>query len=62
MVGGNPTHSVAYGLRGAGVGGLLLAKALSKIPTIKLTVLEQTDVFARFGGPIQLASEPLALS
>mmetsp|Transcript_25313 Transcript_25313/g.58806 ORF Transcript_25313/g.58806 Transcript_25313/m.58806 type:complete len:1001 (-) Transcript_25313:112-3114(-) len=46
---------------GAGVGGLLLAKALSKEPTIDLVVLEQTSSFARFGGPIQLASNALSV-
>mmetsp|Transcript_59981 Transcript_59981/g.111253 ORF Transcript_59981/g.111253 Transcript_59981/m.111253 type:complete len:575 (-) Transcript_59981:53-1777(-) len=54
----NPLRVV---VAGAGVGGLLLAKALCKVPTIKLTVLEQTSSFARFGGPIQLASNALSV-
>lgn len=44
---------------GAGVGGLALAKVLSKNPNIDVTVLERTDEFKRFGGPIQLASNAL---
>lgn len=44
---------------GAGVGGLALAKVLSKNPKIEVTVLERTDEFKRFGGPIQLASNAL---
>ena len=36
--GANPLHVI---ISGAGVGGLLLAKALSKEPTIKVTLLEQ---------------------
>jgi len=46
-------------IAGAGVGGLVLAKTLSEIPTVKVTVLEKTDEFKRFGGPIQLASNAL---
>jgi len=46
---------------GAGVGGLALAKSLSKNPLINVTVLERTDQFKRFGGPIQLASNALAI-
>eukprot|EP00961_Rhodomonas_salina_P009677 130769-Rhodomonas_salina.1 len=37
---------------GGGVGGLFLAKALQK-QGIKVTILEKTGKFARFGGPIQ---------
>jgi zeaxanthin epoxidase len=44
---------------GAGVGGLALAKALSKNPNMEVVVLERTDEFKRFGGPIQLASNAL---
>ncbi|CAJ1960098.1 unnamed protein product [Cylindrotheca closterium] len=44
---------------GAGVGGCALAKVLSKNPNIDVTVLERTDAFKRFGGPIQLASNAL---
>jgi hypothetical protein len=44
---------------GGGVGGLFLAKALQK-KGCTVTVLEKTSKFARFGGPIQLASNALA--
>ena len=56
--GANPLKVV---VAGGGVGGLLLAKALSKEPTIKVTVLEQASAFQRFGGPIQLASNALSV-
>jgi 2-polyprenyl-6-methoxyphenol hydroxylase and related FAD-dependent oxidoreductases len=46
-------------IAGAGVGGLALAKTLSKNPKMQVTVLERTDEFKRFGGPIQLASNAL---
>jgi zeaxanthin epoxidase len=46
-------------IAGAGVGGLALANSLSKNPKMKVTVLERTDQFKRFGGPIQLASNAL---
>jgi len=46
-------------IAGAGVGGLALANSLSKFPTVEVTVLERTDEFKRFGGPIQLASNAL---
>ena len=46
-------------ISGAGVGGLALAQVLSKNPMIDVTVLEKTDEFKRFGGPIQLASNAL---
>lgn len=45
--------------KGAGVGGLALANSLAKNPKMKVTVLERTDQFKRFGGPIQLASNAL---
>jgi zeaxanthin epoxidase len=48
-------------IAGAGVGGLALAKTLSKNPLVKVTVLERTDEFKRFGGPIQLASNALQI-
>lgn len=48
-------------IAGAGVGGLALASVLDDVPTIKVTVLEQTDEFKRFGGPIQLASNALQI-
>jgi len=46
-------------ISGAGVGGLVLARELSKNKNMKITVLEKTDEFKRFGGPIQLASNAL---
>jgi len=46
-------------ISGAGVGGLALARELSKNKQMKVTVLEKTDEFKRFGGPIQLASNAL---
>lgn len=46
---------------GAGVGGLVLARELSKNPKMDVTVLERTDEFKRFGGPIQLASNAMEL-
>lgn len=46
-------------ISGAGVGGLALAKALSKNPNMDVTIVERTDEFKRFGGPIQLASNAL---
>ena len=56
--GANPLKVV---VAGGGVGGLLLAKALSKEPNVKVTVLEQASAFQRFGGPIQLASNALSV-
>ena len=46
-------------ISGAGVGGLALAKVLSKNPNMDVTIVERTDEFKRFGGPIQLASNAL---
>jgi zeaxanthin epoxidase len=48
-------------IAGAGVGGLTLAKVLTSMPHMKVTILEQTSEFKRFGGPIQLASNALQL-
>lgn len=48
-------------IAGAGVGGLALANTLSKNPHMDVTVLERTDQFKRFGGPIQLASNALKI-
>lgn len=48
-------------IAGAGVGGLALAKSLSKNPLMNVTVLERTEEFRRFGGPIQLASNALQI-
>ena len=46
-------------IAGAGVGGLALAKVLTKNPKMDVTVLERTAAFKRFGGPIQLASNAM---
>eukprot|EP00746_Dinoflagellata_sp_MGD_P121595 gnl/MRDRNA2_/MRDRNA2_56719_c0_seq1.p1 gnl/MRDRNA2_/MRDRNA2_56719_c0~~gnl/MRDRNA2_/MRDRNA2_56719_c0_seq1.p1 ORF type:complete len:656 (+),score=137.10 gnl/MRDRNA2_/MRDRNA2_56719_c0_seq1:98-2065(+) len=46
-------------IAGAGIGGLALASTLAHDPKIHVEVLEQTDKFKRFGGPIQLASNAL---
>jgi zeaxanthin epoxidase len=52
-------HPLKVIIAGAGVGGLALANVLSKNPLVQVTVLEKTDQFKRFGGPIQLASNAL---
>jgi len=44
---------------GGGVGGLALANALSRLPNMDVVVLEKTQKFKRFGGPIQLASNAM---
>jgi len=46
-------------IAGGGVGGLVLANSLAKLKTMDVKVLERTDSFKRFGGPIQLASNAL---
>jgi len=46
-------------IAGGGVGGLALAKSLDKMEHVDVTVLELSDEFKRFGGPIQLASNAL---
>jgi len=46
-------------IAGAGVGGLVLARKLVQHPHMRVTVLERTEEFRRFGGPIQLASNAL---
>jgi len=48
-------------IAGAGVGGLALANSLSRIPHVDVKVIERTDEFKRFGGPIQLASNALQI-
>lgn len=48
-------------IAGAGVGGLALASSMRDNPNVKVTVLEKTDKFKRFGGPIQLASNALQI-
>lgn len=52
----SPLHVV---IAGAGVGGLALANAFVGHPHVKVTVLEKTSKFKRFGGPIQLASNAM---
>jgi hypothetical protein len=52
----HPLHVV---IAGAGVGGLALANAFVGQPHVKVTVLEKTSKFKRFGGPIQLASNAM---
>jgi 2-polyprenyl-6-methoxyphenol hydroxylase-like FAD-dependent oxidoreductase len=56
-----PENPLRVLVAGAGVGGLALAKSLSGNPLVKVTVLERTDEFKRFGGPIQLASNALQI-
>jgi zeaxanthin epoxidase len=46
-------------IAGAGIGGLALANSLQKHEHMNVTVLERTESFKRFGGPIQLASNAL---
>ena len=48
-------------IAGAGVGGLALANSLSKHPHIECKVIERTEKFKRFGGPIQLASNAMQI-
>lgn len=48
-------------IAGGGVGGLALANAMAKMPQIDVTVLEKTKAFKPFGGPIQLASNAMAV-
>ncbi|KAL7527922.1 hypothetical protein ACHAXR_002192 [Thalassiosira sp. AJA248-18] len=46
-------------IAGGGIGGLAVAKSLSQNRNISVTVLERTEKFKSFGGPIQLASNAL---
>jgi len=55
----SPTNPLRVLVAGAGVGGLALANSLRKNPHIHVQVLERTEEFKRFGGPIQLASNAL---
>jgi zeaxanthin epoxidase len=57
----SPEHPLRVLIAGAGVGGLALASTLRDNPNVKVTLLEKTDKFKRFGGPIQLASNALQI-
>ena len=46
---------------GGGVAGASIARALAERGVQKVTVLEKTGKFARFGGPIQFASNALSV-
>jgi len=48
-------------IAGGGVGGLTLANVLCKNPKFRVTILEKTSAFKRFGGPIQLASNAMQI-
>lgn len=52
-------HPLRVLIAGGGVGGLVLANSLAKIDTMDVVVLERTESFKRFGGPMQLASNAL---
>ena len=53
----NPLHVL---IAGAGVGGLALANQLElSNANVTYTVLEKTNEFRKFGGPIQLASNAM---
>lgn len=54
-------HPLRVVIAGGGIGGLLLANALSKLKTCNVVVLEKASRFSRFGGPIQLASNALSV-
>ena len=43
------------------MGGLALANVLADVPHVDVKVLERTQAFKRFGGPIQLASNALQI-
>jgi len=57
----SPEHPLRVVIAGAGVGGLSLSNSLSKNPNMHVTVIERTEKFKRFGGPIQLASNALQI-
>ena len=55
----SPQSPLRILIAGAGVGGLALANSLKTNANFNVQVLERTDQFKRFGGPIQLASNAL---
>lgn len=57
----SPENPLKVVIAGAGVGGLALAKVLTKNPNMDVQVLERTAAFKRFGGPIQLASNAMQI-
>jgi len=52
-------HPLVVVIAGAGVGGLALANVLQH--SCRVVLLERTEEFKRFGGPIQLASNALQI-
>jgi zeaxanthin epoxidase len=57
----SPDHPLKILIAGAGVGGLALASLLRDNPNVTCIILEKTEKFKRFGGPIQLASNALQI-
>jgi len=54
-------HPLRVMIAGAGVGGLTLANLLRHCDHVDVTVIEKTNAFKRFGGPIQLASNAMEI-
>ena len=54
------TRPISIAIAGGGVGGLTTAYAMLK-KGIDVTIYERTSSFARFGGPIQFASNALSV-
>mmetsp|Transcript_4794 Transcript_4794/g.10126 ORF Transcript_4794/g.10126 Transcript_4794/m.10126 type:complete len:539 (+) Transcript_4794:102-1718(+) len=57
----SPENPLRVIIAGAGVGGLAFASAIREYPNVKCTILEKTDEFKRFGGPIQIASNAMEI-
>jgi zeaxanthin epoxidase len=57
----SPEHPLKILIAGAGVGGLALASLVRDNPNVECIILEKTEKFKRFGGPIQLASNALQI-